>query len=111
MCEAIQICFSICAIDLSFGYCTVVELFCLEHVLIFNVFIDIVCTFNSSQPPPSPWMNMNQRPPLDVNVGKSRSSPGSCLIKWIYSNDGLHCTLQLMWKDGMRQIEELLISL
>jgi len=27
-----QLIFSICAIDLSFGYCTVVELFCLEHV-------------------------------------------------------------------------------
>jgi hypothetical protein len=37
-----QLIFSICAIDLSFGYCTVVSLFYLEHVLIFNVCIDTV---------------------------------------------------------------------
>jgi hypothetical protein len=37
-----QLIFSNCAIDLSFGYCTVVSLFCLEHVLIFNVCIDTV---------------------------------------------------------------------
>jgi len=36
-----QLIFSICAIDLIFGYCTVVELFCLEHVRFFNMCIDI----------------------------------------------------------------------
>lgn len=37
-----QLSFSICAVDLISGYCTFTEIFCLDHVLLFKVDIDIV---------------------------------------------------------------------